>query len=366
MRARFVLLTSAIWVSSLVGQTPGSSPNPTLASRLAAIRYELSVEDGKLKGTGAAVLQTAIAQANYVLLGEDHLTREIPRFTAAVCNAMGSTGGLSALAFEASPAVAAFWGFDQEFLGSAGWISERMLATHPGPIARNAILRLQTLEHSDVDEARKTGDYSRLFMMSVPETELANATAAIEKDGTPATLSAFRELTESRAIYLEQGTNASESNARRARLMKRNLVTYFKAAGDDPPQRILFKFGDWHLYKGINPLQQRDLGNFVAELADGQGRTSLHILVLGAKGTHAVYSGYDRPLKLEPFVMQDDPDYHWLKPAINLQEPNSWTLFDLRELRFQALDLDVDWQRVVYGYDLLILIPKLTPGAFIQ
>jgi hypothetical protein len=29
------------------------------------------------------------------------------------------------------------------------------------------------------------------------------------------------------------------------------------------------------------------LGNFVAELADGQGVQSLHILVLGARGTHA-------------------------------------------------------------------------------
>ncbi len=33
------------------------------------------------------------------------------------------------------------WGFDQEFVGSAGWIIERMLAAHPGPEARAAILK---------------------------------------------------------------------------------------------------------------------------------------------------------------------------------------------------------------------------------
>lgn len=64
------------------------------------------------------------------------------------------------------------------------------------------------------------------------------------------------------------------------------------ARGQDKPQRVLLKFGDWHVYKGINPLRQRDLGNFVAELADGRNGASLHILVLGAKGTHALYAGY--------------------------------------------------------------------------
>jgi hypothetical protein len=64
-------------------------------------------------------------------------------------------------------------------------------------------------------------------------------------------------------------------------------------------------------------------------------------------------------------MVQDD-DYKWLKPAIDAKKAESWTLFDLRGLRFGQLNLDADWQRVVYGYDLLVLIPELTPAALIQ
>jgi len=378
----------------------------------------LSIEDGRISGAGAPILQTAIAQADFMLLGEDHLTHEIPRFAAAVCDAMGSSGGFSAMAFESSPAAADFvqeslsgsdrigkmedlqkrypdsvaflnvqdendlaahcaavsqrsgfriWGLDQEFIGSPGWIVERMLATKPGPAARAAILQLQAVERTDAEEARKTGDPSKLFMLAVPAAEIDKAGAAIEKDGTPATRSAFHELTESREIYLGQGDKPSDSNAQRARLMKQNFLADYQAAGgQSKPQRVLLKFGDWHLYKGFNPLHQRDLGNFVAELADGRKGTSLHIMVLGAKGTHALFGGYERPLRFEPFVMDQDDDYRWIKPAIDAQKAGSWTLFDLRKLRFKQLDLSPDWERVVYGYDLLVLIPELTPVGLIH
>ena len=130
---------------------------------------------------------------------------------------------------------------------------------------------------------------------------------------------------------------------------------------------MLLKFGEWHLYKGFNPLHQRDLGNYIAEMADGQGSSSLHICVLGAKGTHMLYGGYNRPAKLEPFVMAEDDDYHWLKPVVDNQVPNAWTLYDLRNLRFQKLGaVDPDMERVIYGYDLLVIVPELTPANSIK
>ncbi len=419
MRAMRIGLISAALTSSLFAQESGNPlPKPTLEGSLASAAYALNIEGGKMAGSGAPILRDAIAHADFVLLGEDHLTREIPRFAAAVCDAMGASGGFSAMAFESSPAVASFvqeslkgpdhiakmadlqkrfpdsaaflnvtdendlaaycasvaqrsgfrvWGLDQEFIGSAGWIMERMLATRPGPAARAEIIHLQAMERSGEQEARKTGDPSKLFMLAVPAAEIEKAAAAIEKDGAPATRAAFHELTESREIYLENAAGASDSNARRARLMKLNFVAAYQA-GREPgkPPRVLLKFGDWHLYKGINPLHERDLGNFVAEFADGRDETSLHILVLGAKGTHALFAGYGRPLRMEPFVMDQDDDYRWLKPAIDAQKAGSWTLFDLRKLRFKRLDLNADWERVVYGYDLLVLIPELTPAGLVH
>lgn len=418
---RFILFTLIFGAltSSLSAQAPANPPERvTLESKLPSVASALNIENGRLTGAGAATLKTVISQANYVLIGEDHITREIPRFASAVCDAMGASGGFSAMAIEASPAAAKFvqdslngseriakmaelqkrypasiaflnvrqendlaahcaaasqrsdfqiWGLDQDFIGSAGWILERMLATSPGPESGAAILHLQQLERAFAEEARKTGDPSKLFMLALSDAEIDKAAAAIEKDGSPATRKEFFELTESRVIYLENGSNSSESNRRRSLLMKKNFLDYYIAAGgENRRQRVLLKFGDWHVYKGINPLHQRDIGNFVAELADAHKVNSLNILVLGGKGTHARFAGYDRPMRLEPFVMDQDEDYHWLKPAIDNQKPGAWTLYDLRQLRFRHLEMSEDWDRVVYGYDLLVLVPEFSPAELIQ
>ena len=135
----------------------------------------------------------------------------------------------------------------------------------------------------------------------------------------------------------------------------------------DHPRKVLVKFGEWHLYKGFNPLPQRDLGNYIAEVADAQGSTSLHICVLGAKGTRRISGGYERPPKFEKFIMMDENNYRWLKPAIENQVPNAWTLYDLRKLRYmKAGSVDPDLGRLVYGYDFLVIVPELTPADPVQ
>lgn len=72
------------------------------AARLLQNRYGLSVPDGQITGTGAQVLKTAIAQAQFVLLGETHGIVEIARLAGAVCKA-AETEGFRALAIEEGP-----------------------------------------------------------------------------------------------------------------------------------------------------------------------------------------------------------------------------------------------------------------------
>jgi len=391
-----------------------SQPQPAFEQKLREVRFDLYIQGGKFSGSAAPLLQEAISNAQFVLIGEDHLTREIPQFTSIVCDLMVPQG-LTAMAVETGPQAAAFvsslfgspdrlaqtaalihqypasiafldmrqendlaahcaevahrsrfhlWGLDQEFVGSPGWLLDQILATQPGPAASAALKQLKQEEQQAAARAKETGDPSKLFLFTASDSELNQAAAALQRDGNSLAKRLFRELTESREIYLKNSQGSPDSNTQRARLMKENFVGDLEAAeGGSQGQRVLAKFGDWHLYKGFNPLQQRDLGNYIAELADGQGATSLHICILGAKGTHRLFAGYERPNRLEKFVMDEDPDYRWLKPAINNQLPNAWTLFDLRRLRFQSFkDLDPDMQRLIYGYDLLIIVPELTPA----
>jgi hypothetical protein len=396
--------------------TPPPQPPPAFEQKLREVRYDLRVENGKFIGNAAPVLESAIANAQYVLIGEDHITREIPQFATAVCDLMVPQG-LSAMAVEVGPQAAEFvsssfgkpdrlarmatlarqypnsvafldiqqendlaahcaqvakvpnfhfWGLDQEFIGSGGWLLELTLATHPGPAATAALTRLNGEEHRDAVRAKETGDPSKLFMFAATDSELAEVTAVLQREGNAAANAIFRELVESREIYLKNMQGSPDSNSQRARLLKDNFRRDMEQAGDRP-QKVLVKFGDWHLYKGFNPLHQRDLGNYIAEMADGLGSSSLHICVLGAKGTHRLFTGYDSPTKLEKFVMNEDPDYRWLKPAIDNQIPTAWTLYDLRKLRFAKLgEVDPDMERMIYGYDLLVIVPELTPADPVQ
>ena len=57
----------------------------------------------------------------------------------------------------------------------------------------------------------------------------------------------------------------------------------------------------------------------------------------------------------------------WLKPAIDNSLSSAWTLFDLRRMRFQNLgSVDPGMERLLYGYDLLVLAPELTPADPIE
>ena len=105
----------------------------------------------------------------------------------------------------------------------------------------------------------------------------------------------------------------------------------------------------------------------LAEVAEGQGERSLHIAVLGAKGVHLGPGGYERPYQTAPFVLDEDDDYRWIKPAIDNQVPGAWTLYDLRSLRFQrfASGLTPEMQSFLYNYHLLVIIPELTPAQMI-
>jgi len=416
----FLCVAAFLAPQGVYAQAPSQTATqpPAFEQKLREARYDLRLENGKFAGGAAPVLEGAIANAQYVLIGEDHITREIPQFTTAVCDLMGPQG-LSAMAVEIGPQVAEFvsasfgkpdrlarttalihqypnsiafmdvgqendlaahcaevahnrhfhlWGLDQEFVGSAGWLLDQILATHPGPAATAAITRLKSEEQQDAARAKETGDPSKLFLFAASDSELAEATAVLQREGNATANTLFRELVESHEIYLKNMQGSPDSNSQRAQLLKANFrLDMERATAGDRSQKVLVKFGDWHLYKGFNPLHQRDLGNYVAEMADGQGSSSLHICVLGAKGTHRLFAGYDQPTKLEKFVMEEDPDYLWLKPAIDNQIAEAWTLYDLRKLRFAKMGpVDPGMERMIYGYDLLVIVPELTPADLIQ
>lgn len=387
---------------------------PTFAERLTQAGSPLTVRPEGFSGPGAAILSDAIDASRYVLIGESHLSREIPAFTTNVCRMM-APAGLTAMAVEigpeadqavnrllrapdrdqqisdfmsAHPDAMAFlnsraegqtaadcasiagpdftlWGLDQEFFGASGYLFEQMLATGPGPLARAQIQALAAQEQTAMQAALASGSPGDLFLFKVTDETLDQAATAIDLDGGDRAKALFAALRETRAIYQASQSGRGDPNGRRARLMKRTLAAHFAEA---PQARVLMKFGAWHLYRGFNPLGQRDVGNFVAEHADGEGVKALNMIVVGARGVEAGYNGVGRQVKVHDFDATTGEESDWRKDVM-LARPadmaaGDWVLVDLRRLRSADLEaLTPDWRRLILGYDLAVVAPELSASS---
>ena len=360
------------------------------------------------------MITDAIEQARFVLLGESHFSRETPEFAAAVCRTMHP----DAYAVEAGPYAAAYvqtilkspdrkkameqrerthpsnmaflnneqendlaakciasrgaknvalWGLDQEFLGAASVLLQQMQQEPNGPMSTAAI-RLALSEDTQAElRARSTGDFMQLFLVSASDAEVKALQRALGADGTQKSQDIMRELVESRRIYRLNAAGSPESNSERANFLKRHFMEDYRGMQErTPAPHILLKFGDNHMWKGFNDLHQLDLGDYVAELASVEQVSSLHIQVIAAKGTLAGLGGYAKPTIKESFVLADVPEYAWLKPVVDLLSANSdrpmAVVLDLRKLRFRKFEMTPEWLHLVYGYDLLVVLPTFTPA----
>jgi hypothetical protein len=409
-------IMAALALASLCAASAYADPVAPLsfADQLAQAGSPLAVGPKGFSGPGAAILSDAVGASRYVLIGESHHSREIPAFTTNVCRVM-APGGLTAMAVEIGPEAAGavnarlrapdreqrisdfvsahpdamaflngrdegqtaadcaaaagpqfkLWGLDQEFFGVSGYLFEQMLAAGPGPLARAQIEALAKQERTATQAALASGSPMDLFLFKVSDATLDQAGAAIDQDGGDRAKALFAALRETRAIYQASLSRSGDPNGRRVRLMKRTLAAHLAQA---PQARVLMKFGAYHLYKGFNPLEQRDLGNFVAERADGEGVKSLNLIVVGARGVQAGYNGVGRQVKTQDFDSTTGKDNDWTKDVMLARPsgtaPSDWFLVDLRRLRGADLEaLTPEWRMLIRGYDLAVVAPELSASS---
>lgn len=391
-----------------------SAQQSTFNERVLKNRYALTLSGDNLGGSALSVLRPAVQDAQFVLVGEDHGIAQIPAIVGTLCDQL-MPAGFHTMALEVGPLAAhnleawvrdpggrgqltafekqypaniAFynwseefdllsrcsaktigpfdlWGLDQELMGSSGWILTKILEQKPGPNAAREARHLLQKNDEAYAAAAKSGNPGELFMLSASDDELNGLRDALRKEGNPTSQALFDSLLESRQIYQKNmnGQNA-ESNRQRALLMKHNFVADYQRAASNGASapKILLKFGAWHMFKGINPLLNNDLGNYVAELADGQGTSSVRILMLGVNGDQLRFAGIGRPAAPAPLNLAEDKDsdFLYLKPMFDNLLADGFTVFDLRGFRpgFRSLGpVDREMERLIFGYDFLVLIP---------
>lgn len=383
----------------------------SLKQLLAEQRSDIALTAAGLEGPGAEVLRAAAQDARYVVMGEDHGVAEIAQAAAALYR-MIQPLGFDTLAVEVGayaadeltrilasdapvdrmrayigqyPFSIAFYnwreeldflrqaaalsgggfrliGFDQELMGASRLLLEKALASSP-EAQREELSALLAEEAACYQRASADGNPMELFMMQVDADRLRALRDELQRAGAPGA-AALTALLESREIYAAMGTDVYLSNARRARYMKRALMSALEGRQD----RLMLKTGAYHGYKGWAPMRTREIGATLAELADAHGARSLHVIVLGAGGTQLTFAGIGNPAASEPLEVHDeDYDLPGAVPLLELAaDRDGWSLFDLRALRPGLGDMEAvapATEHLLLGYDLAIVIPEVTAAS---
>jgi hypothetical protein len=414
-----VAVSTGGFVSVARGQNAAGSEKPSLGDALKAGRSAVSVKGGKLSGAGGDVLRAAVDDAQFVLMGEDHGIAQIPEFAGALWAELAPRG-FHNVALEVGPSVApkleefakagdggkrlaefvhrfpfsvAFYdwreeftflqqceksagpagmdisGLDQELMGASGYVVDTIQQHAASPAVRDAAQRLLDENKKMYDDAAKSGNPMELFLMKAGQDDFDGFLKVLKAQSggdASANETLFEGLIASRDIYGKyQAEQGYASNRERARLMKTNFVEDYaraeKREGDAP--KFFFKFGAFHMYRGLNPLHSSEIGNYVAELAEGRGQKSVHILIVGVKGKQLHFAGIGKPAAEAPLDLAGDPDsdFKFFAPLFENMVEGSWTLYDMRGLRdhFSKLGpVDPGLERVIFGYEFVVLIPE--------
>ena len=298
--------------------------------------------DGRTaSGPGWDLVVAESRAAEFVLLGEEHGLAELPPFAAALFSSL-RTAGFDSLGIEVSPPIAeeldlaaraglggieayvksnppgpafyfwrpeaellaavrgavprnrqAIWGLDYEVTGDRRLIA-RLRAKAPAP-ARPALDALDRASAAAWETWRNTHNPGALFTFSGdPALVRAVRTAWTRPDAdVDAILTTLEETLEINRLY---GRNGWESNERRSRLMRSNLVRRLNAeAAHGRKSKVLFKMGETHMMRGVSTTGSFDVGTLIHEAAALRGGKAFSMIVGGGKGAmHGV---------LDPTVM---------------------------------------------------------------
>ena len=379
----------------------------------AGTRHELRIDEGRLGGSGGELLLNRARAARFTLVGEEHGVREVPILVTALLRNL-KPAGYSVLAIEVSPLAArrlaetaatpnpratlatlfrdtrnrvpfytmapetdllawaisrdggglALWGLDYEIFADRYWLGR--LESMAGVQARPAVRAARAVAESGFARAER-GDPSQVFSFNAPESLFVAVRRAVRpRAGTDAALILdVLETTVAINRPFLAGKNY-ESNRLRSDNLKRN----FLRAWTDPrvsrqPPKVLFKFGAYHMDRGLNGVRQYDVGWLAAAMAESRGERSFHLLVVGGPGTqHSVFDIRKLAYAPRPVEWIAAP---WLAAARSSLKTDGFAVFDLEPLRALVQDkklrnLPDELVRMIFGFDVLVVLTGSGPA----
>jgi hypothetical protein len=383
-----------------------------LVEMLQANRHPVTIQNGRLAGSGGDVLTAAGRAARFAFVGEEHGIAEIPLFTAAWFRSL-IPAGYRHLAVEVGPdagllldslaqigpqAMSEFqearapgfpffilesesrlltevraalpdveeviWGIDYDILGDR-YLFPILEAAAETDEARRVVAEVRQQGDDGLTQVVETGNPGMLLLWSAPDEPFDRLRTALDPaPGSRAdrVIETMRETAFINRLFMD-GRNW-ESNHVRSTWIKKSTARHLdaaRAAGESEP-RVMVKLGANHTYRGLNQTRQYDVGAMLAQVAEAEGSRSFHLLVVGGPDTRAsqfnpVALNYETaPVGMLSVVL----------PTQNLVLPDAWTLFDFRPLRAAIHNRQVDVTQemfdLAFNFDALLVMTGSTPA----
>lgn len=371
-------------------------------------KYIIESSQNGLSGDGITFLLNESKNAQFVLIGENHNTKEIPEFTSALFDLLHNHYQFEYLALEQDPAMMRIiadrntniqdlarkypYGFtfitDQELamiektrsISKAKnpiWGCDQSFgASHSLDIINNFLdskmknqMMIDSL-YKDIYKKEMTRNLESYHYMAElnKREQLLTIKNNVPSKYTKRLAFYIDELLISDTIYnLIKTKKHFESRSMREEYMKIRFLSEYKLASakDQLPKAVL-KFGNNHLNNGYNPGSNvNSLGNFVRQFALVNNKSSISINTMIYRNDGSDWDYF-----------KSDSSLLYLQRFANNANVNQWTLFDLRPLKSiyynETLKLNitkqekVNWENLIYGYDFLLLIGNGNDGSVNQ
>lgn len=389
--------------SSIAQETAEAETPHLFISAISDNTLELSHgADGELSGNAWDRLQDEAAQAQFFLIGETHATADVANLAIAMHRALAPQGyehmvievgpwstrhtedlirsGNGKLGeFIAAPgngftlpflffteeialveqAVSlsthddnVLWGVDQEFLAA-------------GPILAAKLHQLATsaAEHAAAAQLEAKSSEQMMYLGSAPQEEI-DALVAAFADGT----AEARELVDAIALtnriygpFVKRSGPIYYANLERENYMKTNFLEHFAAAEErlGHPPKAFFKFGGFHLERGLSGTNVPSFGNFVMEWGRARDFGTVHVMIDCIDG-QAWGVQQSAPVPCTPYALAEG------SPILAALEGKDMAMVDLKALRpllRSSTPIDAKTRDLILSYDYYIALRDVQPAT---
>jgi hypothetical protein len=256
----------------------------------------------------------------------------------------------------------AIWGIDYEVLADRNLI--RRLKARPKPPAASAALnKLEAASTASWAKYDRTHNPQFIFSFAGDPELVAAVQAAWPQadDDSRMILETLEQTLAINALFV--AGKGYDSNLLRSKLMRRNLLRYWRTKRSD--DRVFIKMGASHLTRGPSFLTDIfDVGTLVPELVAERGGETFSVMVLPGPGTQT--ANFD-PTSFRYVAADRDQYGEGMDVFDEAVFPGKFTVFDMAPLRSIASsaskEVPLPLWRVIHGFDAVLILTGSHPSS---